>query len=217
MTSQRTRTALPHQPAALEADATDFGADMAGNVVAPLAPVEAGPAENPAAGSWRRERDAEFRQKALSCGSQRTAFVVEHDEFTAHERIRDRHAERAGEMVITGACKSQRLVLCRTRLVARRRLQCRHRLDAFQHFRNQRRSDAVVAVAPLPRDGEQPRPREFAQVAAGGCARHVRQPGELAARECLAAHQGRQHHGARGVADQRCNLDHVGSGNHAAW
>jgi hypothetical protein len=55
------------------------------------------------------------------------------------------------------------------------------------------------------------------RVAAGGCARHVRQPGELAARECLAAHQGRQHHGARGVADQRRNLDHVGSGNHAAW
>ena len=84
--SQRTRTALPRQPATLDADATDLGADVAGNVVAPLAPVEAGSTENPAAGSRRCERGTEFPQKFFSCGSQRTAFVVEHDEFIAGER-----------------------------------------------------------------------------------------------------------------------------------
>ena len=65
---------------------TDPGAEVAGNVVAPLAPVEAGSAENPAAGSRRCERGTEFPQKFFSCGSQRTAFVVEHDEFIAGER-----------------------------------------------------------------------------------------------------------------------------------
>ena len=59
--------------------------------------------------------------------------------------------------------------------------------------------------------------RELAQMLAGGRSRHPRELGEFAAGKRLPAHECSQHSGARGIADQRRDLDHVGSGNHAAF
>src|SRR5689334_15148447 len=60
---QRAGVAHPCQPDPLEAAAADLGADVAGDVIAPLAPVEAGPAIDAALIGLRRERGAEARQK----------------------------------------------------------------------------------------------------------------------------------------------------------
>src|SRR5262245_48056312 len=60
---QRAGVARAREPAALEAAAADLGADEARDVIAPLAPVEAGPAIDAAAVGLRGERRAEARQK----------------------------------------------------------------------------------------------------------------------------------------------------------
>jgi hypothetical protein len=112
-------------------------------------------------------------------------------------------------MIVTAAREAQRVILRRAWLIARRRLQRRHRLDAFEHARHQRRGDAVIAVAPLLCHGNEPRGGELAEMAAGGRPGDTRERGEFAGGERLPAHQRGQHGGARGVADQRRHLDHV--------
>jgi hypothetical protein len=67
------------------------------------------------------------------------------------------------------------------------------------------------------RDGKQPCLRELAQMLTGGRSRDSRKPGQLAAGKRLPAHKCSQHSDARGVADERRDLDHVGGGNHAAF
>ena len=51
----------------------------------------------------------------------------------------------------------------------------------------------------------------------GGRSRDSREPGQLAAGKRLPAHECSQHSGARGIADERRDLDHVGGGNHVAY
>src|SRR5205807_5096754 len=175
------RPSLMHEPAAFKTAAAYLGADMAGDVIAPLAPVQAGSAKDAAAAGRRHKRAAEAGEEAFTGHRQLTAFVTQYDVFLSHQRVGDGYTQPTGEMVITSAGETQRIVLRRTRLIARRRLQRGYGLDAFQHFRHQRRSDPVITVAPLLGDGEQPRLRELAQMLAGGRSRYPRELGQLAA------------------------------------
>src|SRR5262245_52316721 len=59
---------------------------MAGDVIWPLAPVQAGAAENPLPGCGCKHH-AEFSQEAPSRHGERTAFVTENDELFARECI----------------------------------------------------------------------------------------------------------------------------------
>src|ERR1035438_10378109 len=58
--AHRAAVALTGEPAELQATAPDFGADKTGEVIAPLAPIEAGAAENPSAGRFRRKLNPEL-------------------------------------------------------------------------------------------------------------------------------------------------------------
>ena len=61
------------------------------------------------------------------------------------ERVGDRDAELAGDMIVAGAGKAQRVVPRRARLMARRHLDGGDGLDAFEHAGDQRRGDAIIA------------------------------------------------------------------------
>ena len=117
-------------------------------------------------------------------------------------------------MIVAATGEALRLLLGRTRLMPRRHLDRGHRLEAFHHLRDQRRSDPVIGEAALARDGKEPRINELRQMLTRGRPRHASEERELGAGERLAAHQRGQHRGARGVAHERCNLDQIGGGNH---
>jgi hypothetical protein len=93
--------------------------------------------------------------------------------------------------------------------MARRQLDGRHRLDAFEHGGDQRRCDAVIGKPPLARHGDEPCIDELREMLAGGRWRNVRQKRELAAGQRAAAHQRVEHGRARRIAHQRRELDHI--------
>src|SRR5262249_36132536 len=162
----RAAVALAHEPAELQAAAPDRRADEAGDVMAALAPVEAGAAEDALAA--RRQIGAEAGEEGSARRRQLAAVLAEHDMAAGGERGGYGNGDLAGEMVVAGAREAQRVVADRARLVARRHLEGGDRDDAFDHARDQRRGDAVVAEAPLPGDGDEPRFGELEQVLAGG-------------------------------------------------
>src|SRR6185295_9608802 len=76
--TQRARLAQGDEPFKIERSPPDRRADPPGDVKAPLAPVEAWPAEAPARGGFRRDVGAEFRQKGLPCVRHFAAVIAEH-------------------------------------------------------------------------------------------------------------------------------------------
>ena len=123
------------EPAELQAAAEDRRADAALDVIAALAPVEARLAEHAAAPGGRGQIGAERREKPLARGRHLAAVVAQHHMAARDQRVGDRDAHAAGQMVVAGAGEAQRLVLGRARPVARRHLDRGDRLDAFQHAR----------------------------------------------------------------------------------
>src|SRR5262249_33689369 len=75
--------------------------------------------------------------------------------------------------------------------------------DAFEHPRDQGRRDAVVAVAPLLGDGDEPRLDELEEVLARSRTRDSGEISEFAAGQSLTTHQGGQNGRARGIPDER--------------
>lgn len=136
----------------LEAATADLGTDEARDVIAPLAPVEAGPAINPATAGLGRQRRAKARQQTRAAVGELAAVVAQNDMAAGSQRAGDGDAYRARNMVVAGAGEAQRLVGGGPRLIPRRYLDRGHRLDAFQHLRDQRRGDPIVSEAALARD-----------------------------------------------------------------
>src|SRR5262249_58407823 len=71
------------------------------------------------------------------------------------------------------------------------------------------RRDAIVAVAPLPGAGEEPRLGELEEVLAGGRTRDWGEISEFAASQSLTTHEGSQDGRARGIPDERGDLAQV--------
>src|SRR6516165_10964354 len=210
----RTRVAHTRKPAALEAATADLRTDEARDVIAPLAPVEARPAINPATADLGRQRRAKAGQQTRAAVGELAAVVAQNDIAAGSQRAGDGDAYRARNMIVAGAGEAQRLVGGGPRLMPRRDLDRGHRLDAFQHLRDQRRGDPIVSEAALARDGQKPCLDKLRQMLARGRPRHPGEESELGASERLAAHQRREHRGARGVAYERSDFDQIGGGNH---
>jgi hypothetical protein len=98
--------------------------------------------------------------------------------------------------------------------MARRHLDRGNRLDAFEHPRDQRRSDPIIGEAALAGDCKEPRLDEPPEMLARGRARHAGKVRKLGAGERLAAHQCGQHGGTGGIAHKRCDFDQIGGGDH---
>ena len=206
--------ALAREPAELQAAAADLRAHMPGDVIAPLAPIEAGRQKIRLLPGFGTSDSAECAQESRPGVRDFAAVLGEHDVASRGERVGDRDADPAGQMIVAGAREAQRIVARGARLMARRHLDRGHRLDAFQHGGDQRRGDAVVVETPLPGDREQARLDQPGEVLARGRARDARQERKLAAGERLAAHERAQHRGARRVAHERRDLDQVCCGDH---
>ena len=142
------------------------------------------------------------------------AVLAEDDVPVGGQRIGDRDADLARHVVVAGAREAQRVIADRTRLIARRNLDGGDRDDAFDHPRHQRRRDAVVAIAPLLGDGYEPRLDELDEMLARGRPRDAGEKSELAAGQRLPAHQGGEDGGARGIPDERRNLDQICGRDH---
>ncbi len=76
----------------------------------PLAPVEARPAERTAALSSVVKTDAEPGQKFFAGTGHHTAVIGEHNVLVVRECVSKRHAETAGNVVITGPSGAQLIV-----------------------------------------------------------------------------------------------------------
>src|SRR5262249_61149344 len=98
----------------------------------------------------------------------------------------------AGQMIVAGAREAKRVIANRARLIARRDLDRSDRDDAFEHPRDQRRRDAVIAIATLLGDGDEPRLDELEEVLARGRTRDSGEISEFAASQSLPAREGGQ-------------------------
>ena len=138
------------------------------------------------------------------------------DMAAGHQRIGERHAEPAGEVVVAGARRAQRgIARADGELAARRAPSSRRHLhDALHHLRHRRRGQPVIAVPALLLDGEQPRRGQARQMAAGGLRRDAGDARQLGRRQRAAVHQRVQHAGAGRVAGERGDLGERGVAGH---
>jgi hypothetical protein len=92
----RSSHAPSSDPVPLEAEISDSGPDPAGEMRAPLAPVEARPAKRPTAASGRTEVDANIDQEARSFRSQFPGIGVKNEIPTFDHRVGKRDAKLPG-------------------------------------------------------------------------------------------------------------------------
>ncbi len=190
------------------------GAGLAGDVEAPLAPVEAGAAEGALAAGLKR--DAVPGEEGEALRRHLAALVAERHAALRGERIGKRHAQPPGQVVVAEARLAHRHVEPADRAIARRRLDGGDDPHQFDHLRHQRRGDAEVAVAALLHGGEQLALRQPSQMLAGRGGRYARGIGKLAGGLGAAVHQRVKHRRARRVAHQRADLGKVDVAAHVA-
>ena len=181
-------------------------------MISALAPVETGPAED--AFAARAQVGTEFGQKARARIRHLAAVLGKDDVPIGDERVGNGDADLAGQVIVAGAREAQRVIPNRARLIARRDLDRRDGDDAFEHPRDQRRRDAIVAIAPLLGDRDEARLDELEQVLAGGRTRDAGEISKFAAGQRLTAHQGSQNGRARGIAHERGDFDQICSRDH---
>ena len=207
----RDRAAVPEplDPAQRKAAPGQGRADRAAEMRPPLAPVEARPAEAAALAGGIGEVETEFVEKpGPGCGD-RAAIGIEQDMTARGEMVGQGDAEPAGEMVVAGPRRTQRLVAhpCRPIMRCPRH---RDRHDRLDQARDLGRGEPEIAVAPLPVAGQKPRIDQLCQMRARGLRGHMRGIGEFAGAQRAAVHQRREHVGARRIAEQCRDLGDVG-------
>ena len=115
---ERAGIALPLQPSEFETAAAYFRADVAGDMKAPLAPVETRAAKY-SPGSRPRSQDRAKIHKKCGAGIRDLSSVIgQRDASTGGEGIRDRDSDTSGQMIETSACEAQCVVACRARMIS---------------------------------------------------------------------------------------------------
>src|SRR5262249_48103993 len=175
---QRAAVALPDEPTQVQTATPDLRADQTGDMISALAPVETGSTEDTFAA--RAQIRAERAQKARAGIRHLTAVLGEDDVSIGDERIGDGEADLAGEMIVAGAREAKHVVPNRAWLIARRDLDRSDGDDAFEHPRHQRGRDAVIAIATLLGDGDEPRLDELEEMLARGRTRDAGGTSEFA-------------------------------------
>src|SRR5262245_15598035 len=98
-----------------------------------------------------------YAQKTRARTGHLAAAFCEDEVPVGAERIGYGDADLAGQVIVAAAREAERVIPNRARLIARRHLDRRDGNDAFEHPRDQRRRDAIVAIAPLLGDRDEPR------------------------------------------------------------
>ena len=134
---------------------------------------------------------------------------------TTEETVEHRHGVVAGEMVVADS-RFAHAGVARPRLVAPRAECGRHAHDRFQHCRDFRACQSIIAVTALRRQREKPALHQFRKMRArrrqadAGLARQFR-CGQRAA-----VHQRRQHVGAGRVSHQAGDAGNIGRLTHGS-
>ena len=97
-----------HEPVPVEKRRREGGAERAGEVGSPLAPVEARTGEAPLLRARRVHVDAEAVEQLLARGGQRERGVAADEGAVGDECVGESDAEPPGEVVVAGACGLQR-------------------------------------------------------------------------------------------------------------
>jgi len=111
----------------------------------------------------------------------RLAIVVQNYVPVRSQGVSHCNAKASRDVIVARSSILQRLIARRAWLVARRHLDCRNRLHAFEHLRYQGRSNAVVMESPLLSDGNKPRSDQFGKMLARSGTRHACKEREFAA------------------------------------
>ena len=204
---ERAAVALARDPAQIEEPVRDRGADRACEMRAPLAPVDAGTAERAPAAARGGQVDSQFVEEHLARLGDDAAIVAELDVAMLLQRVGERDAKLASDVVVAHACLAHRVVDANG--AQPRRCDCRDRRDAFQHLRDMRSGEPEVTVAALLRRGDQVGGAELAEMPARGLRRDVRRIGELARRQRAPVEQRAQDVGAGGITHQCRNRGHI--------
>jgi hypothetical protein len=176
-------------------------AERAGQVVAPLRPVEATVGEAlPAARGARHEAEV-GEPGAAGVAQFQTGRAVAQAAVVAQARVQ-RHAEPAGDVAVaaTRVAQAAALRVGPGALVAAALGDQRQRL---QRVRDLGVGEAEVAMAAARLGDQQAGLRQFGEVRAGRRRLHAAGTRELAGARVLAVEQQRQHARARGVGDHR--------------
>ena len=124
------------------------------------------------------------------------------------EPVQHRHGLFAGQMVVTDARLAHGPV-ARARPRAPRADRFRHAHDCFQHRRDARLRQRIIAVATLGRELEQAAVRQFCEMRARGLLRDASLQRQLARRQRAAIHQRGQHVGTGRIADQAGDVGEI--------
>jgi hypothetical protein len=92
--------------------------------------------------------DAEVGEEFLARARNHAAVFAEDDVFIPRQRVGERNAEPAGDMVVAGARGAQLLAAVPARAITLRRVDGDHH-DAFDHARDLRRAKPKITMAAL--------------------------------------------------------------------
>jgi len=169
-------------------------------VLAAHAPVEAGTAKRPARLICQIE--IEVRGKRRARAGQHQIAIAPCQPARAEQGFQYPYAHLAREMIVTDTRFPQGRF---GRTGPRAEVPCprRHAGHLLQHLRDVVVREAEIAVAALAEARDQPARFQFGEMRAGGLWGDAGLVCQLARRQCLAAHQRRQHVGAGRIARQR--------------
>jgi len=192
------------------------GAERAGEMMAPLAPVEAGLA-------YRAARMGEHvgidlkrpGHEALAlCGQFDVVLVLAHELLPLHA-VEHLHAEIACQMVVANPRAAQRRVL-RSSADAHVTGAGGEPRKALEHPGDVGIGEAIVAVTALLFLLDQPATLELSEMGTCGLRRDAGLMGEFGCGQGAACHQRGEHVGAGGIADQRGDHGDIGTCFHTS-
>src|SRR5260370_2633056 len=165
--------------------------DESVELITTLAPVETRLAENRP--SPRPKINAEPGKETLARRRDLTAFIGEYDVPHGHKCIGDSDSYLASQVIVATSGKTECIVVCRPRPMARWHLYGGDDLDALQHCRDQRGRDPIIAEAALASGSQKPRGNQLTQGAARRRARDIGALSKLLARHTLPPHKHPKH------------------------
>lgn len=193
-------------PFQLEQTVKERRTELAGDMRATFAPIEAGTTQRPfRPAAQRGQIDPEPGEKALALGGDEADAVCQLQVASLAKRVGQRERQFAGKMIVAGAGGAQRFVARADRVMPFRaaRCDCHERMDRLGDLRCRQ---PVVPVPPLLLHGDEFGAGELGEVAAGRLRSDAGVAGQFPGRQSLPAHERGQDVGTSCVPDQRPNL-----------
>lgn len=192
----------PARPPELQHPVEERGAKGAGQMVAPLAPVEAGAAQRALLLRQRLRIDRELAKQAPALGTELEPCAAADQRAPLDQSLVDAHPYFAGEMIVADPGLSQGR-LARTRASAHRAGPEGYSHQRFEKLRDIAVREAEIPVPSLPLDGHEFRIEQLREMRADRLLGDARHHGELGGGERPVRQQRGENFGAGVVAEKR--------------